>query len=196
MTKEPLTPKQIQGDLMRVLDQQSYNTTDGRLSFIVPTTLGAILLGILLHRVWIALVILLFPAYHMIRLIGESRKDRQTEAQVRNALTRGDISISEEILSHIGEETIYEPHTSGRRTRTTRTVTFFYFEGGRQWRVPKVDQHYPWSRLYSMSSRGLDNTSVAGDRFYFITLQADHRVSYIYNTKLFSLKDFPTKKAE
>ena len=55
-------------------------------------------------------------------------------------------------------------------------------------RIPER-QNYAWSELYSMSDKGVYNTSILGDRFYIVCFQNDRkkRPLQVYNTKLFEL---------
>ena len=108
-------------------------------------------------------------------------------------LQRGDISISIEELSHITRETIHEPHfvRSGTRIRraSTREVTMYYFMSGGSWRCPNLSKHYEWSKEYYLSSQGLENISIQGDKFYYVALQGHHDISYVYPCKLFRLDE-------
>jgi hypothetical protein len=105
---------------------------------------------------------------------------------IKNILDRGDVCISVEKLSHIAEDTIYEPHRGRRRVHSTKIVTFYYFTSGGRWRVPS-GEHYEWSGDYRLSSKGLENVSLVGDEFYYVSLQGYHEVSYIYPCKYFEL---------
>ena len=106
---------------------------------------------------------------------------------LRTALERANISIDTERFSHITEEMVVEPHRVGRNTRLTRTAFMVYFESGRSWRKPTVNRLYEWSRTHSLSFAGLDNISLAGDEFYYVTLQGQPDVSYVYPAKFFKL---------
>ena len=185
MRKEKLTLNAIKQDLMKMVNFQLYNKTDWRLSYIVPVTLLAILVGVLLGSVLIGLLIFSVSAYHIVRYVIECKEYRQGRHAIVAMVERGEISISTEVLSHIAQETIYEPHTVGKRTDSTKTVTVYYFNGGSSWRVPTVDKHYAWSKEFYISSKGLENISVAGNEFLFVSLQAHPEITYIYPCKNF-----------
>ena len=203
MKKEKLTLEAIKQDLMKTVRFQLSNKTDWRFSYIVPITLLAVMIGILLKNVLIGLLIFSIAAYHIVRYVIEYRAYSQKKNAVISMIEREEISISNEIFSHIATETIYEPHRvgrralateiiyaplrAGRRALATKTITVYYFNGGSSWRLPSVAKHYDWSKDFYISSKGLENISISGDEFYFVSLQANHEVAYIYPCKNFEL---------
>ena len=128
-----------------------------------------------------------FAAYHIFRFIAEYKEYKAKKSEVLSLIDRCEISISDEIFSHIAKETVYEPRTTVKRTKSTKTITVYHFEGGSAWRAPLLSKHYEWSKEYSLSPGGLDNISIAGDKFYLVSLQEYHDVSYIYPCKFFEL---------
>ena len=50
-------------------------------------------------------------------------------------------------------------------------------------------EHYVWSKDYCLSSKGLDNISLQGDEFFYISLRGYYNVAYIYPCKLFELDE-------
>ena len=92
-------------------------------------------------------------------------------------------------FSHIAKETVYEPHGQGLEIHLRKTVYDYTFSSGRRWRVPEptVRKHYAWSKECGVSNKGLEQISVSGNTFYFISLQSDQEISYIYPCKLFAL---------
>lgn len=189
MTKEKLTIENARQDLFKVLECRKSNAAVWRFTYIVPITMLAVSIGIILRRIWIGLLIFSVALYHIVRLVVDSRRQSAVQKQLESSVKRGDFSVSKEILSHIAEETIYEPHWGRRTTHTTKIITVYYFSSGAQWRLPWVDKHYEWSKDFYLSSKGLENTSVSGDEFYFISLQGNQEIGYIYNTKLFDFQD-------
>ena len=107
--------------------------------------------------------------------------------QVKKGISRGDISITVVKLSHIAEQTIYEPHFVGKHRREYKIVNFFYFNSGFSWRMPGILKFYKWSPQHSISPQGLINTSVEGNEFYYIELKEFPDISYIYPCKNFKL---------
>ncbi len=189
MKKEALLLPNITKDLKIIIKKQLVNTTGWRFSYIVPVTLLSVTLGVLLKNVWVALFIFSVAAYHTVRYIVEYRDYNTKKKAVMDAVDRADISVSIEKFSHTATETIYEPHSIATRGRATKTVKYYYFTSGIRWRVPGVENHYSWSKEYYISSKGLDNISIQGDEFYFISLQGYHDIAYIYPCKNFVLEE-------
>lgn len=191
MKKETLLLPNVTNDLKTVAKFQIKNIGDWRFSYIGSLTLISVVIGVLLQSVWIALLIFSAAAYHIVRYILEYRRYRieikAVMSAVDRAVDRADISISTERLSHVATETIYEPHSAGKSTQLTKNVTYFYFESGSRWRVPRVPEHYKWSRNFHTSRTGLENVSLQGDEFYIISLQGYHDIAYIYPCKYFDL---------
>ena len=187
MKKETITLSNIQEDLALVARLQISNEGDGRLVFIIPLTLVAILGGIFLKSIWLPLPLLAVAAYHAVRFVSEYRDYKANMQRITDGIQRGDVSISTERFSHAATETIIEPHQTLTKTKITSVATFFYFEAGRRWRVPKVDRHYKWSKEYYISTKGLENISLQGDEFFYVSLQGDLDIAYIYPCKNFVL---------
>jgi hypothetical protein len=192
MKKETITLSHMQEDLALVAKLQISNDSDGRLVFIIPLTLLAILGGIFLKSIWIPLPLLAVTAYHAVRFVSEYRDYKANMQRITDGIQRGDVSITTERFSHAATERIIEPHQTLTKTKITSIATFFYFEAGRRWRVPKVDKHYKWSKEYYVSTKGLENISLQGDEFFYVSLQGNFDIAYIYPCKNFALD--PTLK--
>ncbi len=187
MKKEKITLEAIKQDLMKMVNFQLSNKNDWRFSYIVPITLLAVMAGVLLKNVIVGLLIFAVAAYHIVRYVIEYREHKKSKLAIISLVERGEISISNEVFSHIANETIYEPHRVGRRARATKVITVYYFNSGSSWRVPNVDKHYAWSKEFYISSKGLENISISGDEFYIVSLQSHHEIAYIYPCKNFEL---------
>ena len=187
MKKEKITLDAIREDLLKLVKDQISNKSDWRFSYIIPITLSAVLLGVFLENVFIGLLIFAVSVYHIVRYIIEFKEYRSNKTTVMSLIERGEISISNDVLSHIAKETIYEPHKSGRRTKSTKDITVYYFSSGSSWRVPNVEKHYSWSDELYLSSKGLENISLSGDKFFFVRLQDHFDIAYIYPCKTFEL---------
>ena len=188
MTKETLTLSGITHDLKTVAYNNLSNAEEWRLSYIVSITVIAITVGALLKALWPGLLIFAVAAYHIVRYVMELRKYIASRNAIDSVIHRGDISISVEQLSHIADETIYEPHQHGKHSHATKQITVFYFNSGASWKVPDIYQrHYEWSREFHLSSEGLKNVSVAGNDFFYVSLQGYPHVVYVYPCKLFEL---------
>ena len=187
MKKEKITLEAIKQDLMKMVNFQLSNKNDWRFSYIVPITLLAVMASVLLKNVIVGLLIFAVAAYHIVRYMIEYREHKESKLAIISLVERGEISISNEVFSHIANETIYEPHRVGRRARATKVITVYYFNSGSSWRVPNVDKHYAWSKEFYISSKGLENISISGDEFYIVSLQSHHEIAYIYPCKNFEL---------
>ena len=187
MKKEKITLEAIKQDLMKMVNFQLSNKNDWRFSYIVPITLLAVMAGVLLKNVIVGLLIFAVAAYHIVRYVIEYREHKKSKLAIISLVEKGEISISNEVFSHIANETIYEPHRVGRRAHATKVITVYYFNSGSSWRVPNVDKHYAWSKEFYISSKGLENISISGDEFYIVSLQSHHEIAYIYPCKNFEL---------
>ena len=197
MERERLLQSNIIKDLNIIAKAQISAKSDWRLAYIWPCVALALFLPIYFSNltiIWIASIVLFgVAAYHVVRYIPERNDYVQKRNALVNAMNRADISVSVERLSHIAEETIYEPHRHGVGSRShtdlTKRIKCFYFEGGKRWRVPVVNEHYAWSREFHLSTSGLDNISVQGNEFYFISLQGFPDIAYVYPCKYFVFED-------
>ncbi len=187
MKKEILTLSGITQDLKKNATANMSNAEKWRFSYIIPETLIALIVGIVLKNIWIGLLVFSFAAYHIVLYVRAYRNFKAQKKKITDTIDRKDISISVEKLSHIALETIYEPHNVGARGKATKTVTLFYFMSGSSWRVPDVAKHYAWSKDHYISSKGLKNISVSGDEFYYVSLQGHYGIAYIYPCKNFVL---------
>ena len=187
MKKETLTLESIKSDLIKIANYQMDNKSDWRFTYIIPITALAILLGVFTKSVFIGIAVFCVAAYHIVRFIIEYKEYRAKKSAILSVIERGEISISKETFSHVAREVVYEPHRVGKRSRATKTITLYHFDGGSSWRMPLFSKHYEWSKEYYISSNGLENISIKGDEFYFVSLQSHHDVSYIYPCKNFEL---------
>ena len=96
----------------------------------------------------------------------------------------------------IVEDTLKSAYEDGRyRGRHYDLFYVLNFQHNGSYEIPER-QHYSWSELYSMSHRGIYNTSIAGDTFYIVRVKDDplHKILEVYNTKLFELCPDGTEK--
>ncbi len=169
-------------------EEQFANREDSRLRYIIPVTLLALIVGFLLKNVLIGLLIFALAAYHLVRYIIERKDYMDNKKAIKEMIERGDVAVSVETLSHIAEETVYEPNRVVQRDRVIKTVKRYCFASGASWRVSRVDRHYGWSRECFISTKGLENISISGDEFFYISLQENHEIAYIYPCKSFELE--------
>lgn len=179
-TKEILTKENIKRDLKYAASRRFSNRIAYRLDFVIPWLFAAILVGALTRILWIAALMSIFPAYHLVQLAREYIPYRKNVSRI----IRGEFSVHRDTLVKICSETIYEPWV-GRRGRIHyyKEVSFFHFEQF-DWRVV-YGKHYTWSDFISMSTTGLENTSVEGNTFFVAVYNNSPEVGYVYNTKFF-----------
>ena len=193
MQKEDMiTLDNIKVDLSLVNDLSFENITRWRLAFILPMTLIAILLGlvsfIVFANIWIGVLLFLIPLYHIIQYLIACKKYISQKKAICETVTREDICISVEQLSHISRETIYEPYSS-LRGHATKEVSFLNFRSSRRWRLLSGGKFYKWSKEHYMSAYGIESTSIPGDEFFLISLQLYQNIACIYPCKYFALDE-------
>ena len=187
MKKDIITIEHVKNDLLKIVKFQLSNKLDWRFIYIIPLTAMAVLVGILLESALIGAGIFSFAVYHIIRLILEYKEIRARKKAVLSIGSRADISVSTEIFSHIATDGIYEPHWTGKRNTAKKLVTLYHFSAGSSWRAPAFVKYYEWSRDFYISPKGLQNISIPGDEFFFISLQKHLDISFIYPCKNFEL---------
>ena len=189
MKKETLTLEAIKSDLIKIVNYQVSNKAVWRFSYSVPFTALAIFLGVFTKNIFIGMAVFCVAAYHIVRFIMEYKAYKIQKAAILSVIERGEISITTETFSHIANDVIYEPHRVGRRAKSTKTITLYHFNGGSSWRAPLFAKHYEWSKEYYISSNVLENISIKGDEFYFVSLQSHHDIAYIYPCKNFEIDE-------
>lgn len=195
--KETVTLQNIKEDLNKLIAFRSSIKAEVFLGGAFGFTLLSLLLGILTKLVWLG-VLLFLPALVLFILYGVFiKKAVAQKSALRKISSREDILISVERLSHISEEEIYEPYISHKRAHSFKTVKFFCFNSLR-WRLLSYRTfgrptenfiHYSWSKEYSFSPQGLENVSLQGDEFYYVSLKNHPDVAYIYPCKYFELEE-------
>jgi len=187
MQKDKLSLPNIKEDLGSILSLKVSISAEWRMAYILPTVIISLILIFALKHIWIGILILLFPAYHIFRFVLEYRQYSSRKKALMNALERGDISISVEKLSHLSEETIYEPRFGSRRN--IREISVLYFMSGCSWRIPYFLKHYSWSSNYYLSTEGLKNIAVPGNEYFYVTLQGNSDIAYVYPRDFFELDE-------
>ena len=190
MKKEQLMLRNITNDLRKVAYEQLSNVEEWRLALILSLVLIATGLGFLFSSIVPSVLVLPFSVPHIVAYAKERKKYKDREAALKAVLDRGNISISVETLSHVSEEEVYEPHYGLNGNRHSRkTIHVLYFMSGSSWRIPRVYNHYGWSKVYYISTTGLLNTAVQGNEYFYICLQGHHEVAYAYPCKFFELDE-------
>ena len=196
MEKETLTPANIAKDLSIVIKQTHSNKSNSDFAYyLFPLICVAIIIGVLLNSVWIGLVISLFPAGFMMVAIKQILAEKADLKKLNELSNQGNISITVEVFSHVANETVLEPHIHTfllhHHAHLTKTVRLFHFTSGISWRIPgsifRNFKHYAWSKTHFISTQGLENLSVEGNEFFYVSLQGYPDIAYIYPCKLFKL---------
>ena len=130
-------------------------------------------------------VLCLFPPTVLLSVIFHSRSKAK---RLYRKIQQNGIEIVEDTLKSAYENGRYR----GRRYELFYVLSF---QNNGSYEIPE-GQHYFWSELYSMSHRGVYNTSVVGDIFYIVRIKDDplHEILEVYNTKLFELCPDGTEK--
>jgi len=193
MQKEKLTLPAIKKDLITVFNIQTARRGEIYLALILPITVVAVFLTILMESIGIGLLIFAANIYPIICHVREKKELRAKRRAVLKATERGELSISIQKFSHIAQETIYEPWIGRHGSHSTKNCRFFYFEGGLSWRIYNLGMHYHWSKHFYLSTQGLENLATAGSEFFFIRLQEHQEIAYVYPCKLFELDESLTR---
>ena len=176
--KEKLTKENIICDLIYAEEIRQARVSSINVSLFGCFLIAAVFASVVSRIIWIGLLISIGALYNAVRLVQKIMVFRKNKAEIE----KGGFVIDTDILSHIAEEIIYEPHIAGRersrRTRLHRTVTFFYFNNC------KFRQcffgGFEWSKEYHLSRNGLQNISLPGDEFFVAIRNTDGEVGQIY----------------
>lgn len=174
-TKETMTKQEILADLLTAEQALNRHGGEAYLYAIIPCTLLAVLVGILLHNLWLTLALAAVAIFHIIRMIPLAARSRMMRRALKEAIDNDKFVITTERLCSIDEQ----------EERANKTTRIFRFGSGMSWQIPSLSQHYAWSEVCNMSSDGLDHTSLVGDEFFVVTLNDLPEISYVYNKKLF-----------
>lgn len=182
MKKDIITLGNIKSDLGSIAFTSNLDRAEDSLVKIIGFTIIAVLLGVCFKRVFISAAVLSYVIYETYFYIKGNREYKKKEKALENALERCDFSISIEELDHIEERQAHSRHTSDFETEDT-----YHFKEGSSWTAPLNKTHYWWSKEYRISTQGLKNVSVQGDKYYYVSLQGYYGIAYIYPCKFFEL---------
>ena len=199
MQKETLTLDAIKKDLKLIIDKQYSNKSERWIFATLYLTMATVGIGVLFKDAIPAILFfLLLGTYPIWRYVKERRAYSANKKALLETWRRAQISITVLKFSHKSEELIYEPHyhTASNDAHSCKPIHVYYFENGASWRLPIVWCHYKWSKEFSLSPQGLDNLAYKGSEFYFVRLQAQQDIAYVYPCLMFQLdpslrKSFP-----
>ena len=188
MKKELFTVENVKSDLNQALTDQSMGRSDYKFACILlGIALGIVFIVFLKKVMLLCIPCFVFSGVFIFLLVKQLVEDGKVVREIKKCIDQEDFSVSIKKLSHI----TYEPNTTvTNKHGLNKTDEYFYFEGGVSWRVPEVIKHYDWSTSYSFGQRGLNDSSVKGDEFYYITLKNNPEIGYVYNTRLFIFLEY------
>ena len=187
MTKEILTDEAIRSDVLGNEVKKAKNNDNKTLVWVMPIAAAALAAGIYVH-VLLGVLIGLVAIVPIYLYFKQNQTDNDVVFEVEHNCN---FVVEIDTLSHIDTETVYEPHVQrsytrgGNRMHYTKSVTVFKFYNS-EWRVPEIEKLYAWSKEMYISPKGLENTSLRGDKFYIVRRLGDAEVAYAYHTKFFT----------
>lgn len=193
MKKDMITFQSVKKDLERIILCKENVSCGQRISYIIPCMVLGITMCAALYTQFKPLSIIPFAValYHTIRCACEIIRVRKKRALLTKAIRRGNIVVTVETLARVADETVYVSRMVFGHGWGLSEIKQFYFQSGKSWLCPHFRRHYKWSRENYISTEGLDNTSLVGDEFYYITLGDHNEISYVYPCKMFELdRDF------
>lgn len=190
MHKEKLTLENVKKDFLSLESHYFWNIVDWHATYILPYLLLTVVIGVFLRSISLCILTALPIVYHAVRLYKEWKEHNEVKKAIQSITDRTQVSVSIEKFSHIAEEIVYEPHSFvSRRRYKMRPVDFMHFMSGAAWRVPSFHRHYNWSSDNYITLKGLDNISTLGEEYFFVSIQNQSKISYVYPCELFDLAD-------
>ena len=188
MTKEILTDEAIRQDVLGNEVKKAKANDKKTLIWVAPIAVAAIAVGINIHVILGVLIglVAIVPIYLYFK---QNKADSDVVFEVEHDC---EFVVEIDTLSHIDQQTVYEPHShynslGGSKTHLTKSVPVLVFHNA-QWRVPETEKLYAWSKEMYISPEGLQNTALRGDKFYIVRRFGNAEVAYAYNTKFFDYK--------
>lgn len=191
MKKEKITLDNIKEDLEFFADLNMSRKPGTLVVLLLTLTfILAFMAGMIVRSFLTGLLVMVIASiYPTVRLILEKSKRKKMQNTVRSVSTREEISISVEELSHVSEETASEPSWSGSGRRVKLNYVW-HFTSGVEWVKPLyLSGFFHWSKELSFGEAGFITTSVAGNKFYYVSLQSDPDINFIYPCKFFELDE-------
>lgn len=188
MKKEKITLDNIKEDLEFFADLNMSKKAGVYVALLILAFILAFIAGMIVRSFLTGLLVMVIASiYPTVCLILEKSKRKKMQNTVRSVSTRKDISISVEELSHVSEETASRPSWSGSGRRVKLNYVW-HFTSGAEWVKPVyLSGFFLWSKEYSLGESGFITTSVAGNKFYYVSLQSDPDINFIYPCKFLSL---------
>lgn len=190
MKKEKITLDNIKEDLEFFADLNMSRKPGTLVALLILAVILAFIAGMIVKSFLTGLLVMVIASiYPTVCLILEKSKRKKMQNTVRSVSTHKDISISVEELSHVSEETASEPSWSGSGRRVKLNYVW-HFTSGAEWVKPLyLSGFFHWSKELSFGEAGFIATSVAGDKFYYVSLQSDPDINFIYPCKFFELDE-------
>lgn len=190
MKKEKITLDNIKEDLEYFAYLNMSKKAGVYVALLILAFILAFIAGMIVESFLTGLLVMVIASVcPIVILIIEKSKRKKMQNTVRSVSTRKDISISVEELSHISEETASAPSWTGSHRRVKLNYVW-HFTSGAEWVKPLYfSGFFLWSKEYSLGESGFITTSVAGNKFYYVSLQSDPDINFIYPCKFFELDE-------
>lgn len=192
MQKERLTLENIKKDLRLSTNGGKSDHIERYISGVILTTIISAIFYFALKMVWFGSASLILTAYFIVNLCQILRKKDYEIKQIGDVDDRLDIAISVEKLSHLSTET-ETVYVCGKTH--FNEVWYLHFSSGASWRIPNAPL-YTWSKEYYLSPTGMKNIAVPGNEYYFVTLQRNGGISYVYPCDFFEPDESLKKREE
>jgi hypothetical protein len=186
MTVERVELTEIAKDLCKAIGWRKKTEVSWRIWLIADISLCAMIFS-LSALWWIALVLLVPIAYLLVRILTVCVKYGRLTRLITGERAQENITVSREMFSHMTDERVFYPHFYRHSFGLYINVSAMCFRSGQLFVIPRIKEHYSWSR-YAMGERGLDDLTFGENGYYLVTLNADRNIRYAYNARLFSVE--------
>lgn len=177
MQKEILTKEQCLKDVKNHYRRKS-GFIDYLIFIIFALSVSVMMLLFLFTRSPLSLLMIIIPIMAIAVYI-------YTEKKKATKITPDRIVIREYRCNQITEDITHRPNV---HSFDSGLKYIMYFDGCDRYVLPR--RNYEWSKLYSMSDKTVNMTTLEGDTFIVAFLDEDMgRPMAVYNTKLFEYKE-------
>ena len=180
-TKEIITAKQIELDVINSYKQKEDMPEVAHKKIIIPSAIAGCILGFIgvlfpWTAMWcISAIVIGVVIYFIVSSLLFHRK--------KSRFCIDDYQVKTIKLLYNTQERYID--RSGRSHRTVN-IYVLHFEDGRAWTVP--NKNYRWSKEMSMSENAILQSSNVGDDFVAVAEKATGNIVVAYNTKFFEYK--------
>ena len=200
MSKTVITFEQLSMDLQLAAE----NKKAAKIFNVIVYVAGfGLILGMLISAKEIPIGFLLMFASAFCFLVdafGRRIVDKRAAKIVTDSVLQGELCVSIERLERVESKVIEAPYDSRvrvleRKNKPGHRATVYYFDSGKQWSLPNREVDYAWAKYAFVRFGGLANLSQKGDEFYYVFLQNNPDIAYIYPCKYIELDKRVQKRA-